>query len=85
MLARTEDNGSKGWWEGGGFWWLLDAVVWVVDLEGWITWFVIGWDEGGKEGFCAGDGGDLLCISGSHVDLYNPKTVDQAVREVSLS
>lgn len=61
MLARAEDNGSTGWWEGVGFWRLLDAVVWIVDLEGWITCFVIGWDQGGLEWFGTGDGGGLLC------------------------
>lgn len=55
MLAWAQDNGSKGWWEGVGFWRLLDAVVWIVDLEGWITCFVIGWNEGGLEWLSAGD------------------------------
>lgn len=77
MLARAEDNGSKGWWEGVGFWRLLDAVVWIVDLEGWITCFVIGWDEGGLGWFGTGDRGGLLCRSCGHVDLYKPKTVGQ--------
>lgn len=51
-LVELVSCSGGGQWQQGlvggvGFWRLLDAVVWIVDLEGWITWLVIGWDEGG--------------------------------------
>jgi hypothetical protein len=60
FLAEAEDNGSKIC--GGETCRLEGLMRWSgVDLEGWITWVVIGWDEGGGGRENSEDEEDQLC------------------------